>query len=431
MIAQSPFMVVAAIEPSRESSLRQLLDSMTYMPGMADADNILFPFGRFRQLHYARFVIMSDLTAQDIKVYGVTPVDYPLYLAFFGDCDGSSCAFLAEAAGYAEAGLRQIFAHCVDFNEQSDVYTWMRAHDLPVATFYVNWLGRTVVQIHEENALQRTLSAKLRDSGFTGLSAQLQWRQLKSFTQQQVDNGQLALTPLAGTSLWQKVWNFLVFIQQAILPTILLLIFLLFSPFLLWRLRSLEKSDPEVCPRVDNAFLLPLKRQEDHDVTNQYTAFGTVKPGLFRRWLLSSLLITANFATRYLFNRGHLARVQTIHFARWVFVDHKSRLIFASNYDGSHEAYMDDFINKVAWGLNLIFSNGIGWPRTDWLVLRGAWTEQKFKYFQRRHQLPTQVWYKAYPGLTLYDINRNQQIRQGIERETMGEVEALAWLRLL
>ena len=31
---------------------------------------------------------------------------------------------------------------------------------------------------------------------------------------------------------------------------------------------------------------------------------------------------------------------------------------------------MDDFINKVALGLNLVFSNGIGWPRTRFLVLR-------------------------------------------------------------
>jgi hypothetical protein len=35
-------------------------------------------------------------------------------------------------------------------------------------------------------------------------------------------------------------------------------------------------------------------------------------------------------------------------------------MLFASNYDGSLESYMDDFINKVAWGLNLVFSNGVG-----------------------------------------------------------------------
>ena len=64
--------------------------------------------------------------------------------------------------------------------------------------------------------------------------------------------------------------------------------------------------------------------------------------------------------------------MQTIHFARWVFLDDKTRVLFASNYDGSHQSYMDDFINKVGWGLNLVFSNGVGWPRTDWLIAAAA-----------------------------------------------------------
>ena len=38
---------------------------------------------------------------------------------------------------------------------------------------------------------------------------------------------------------------------------------------------------------------------------------------------------------------------------------------------------MDDFINKVGWGLNLMFSNGFGWPRTDWLIKGGARHEQR------------------------------------------------------
>jgi hypothetical protein len=39
-----------------------------------------------------------------------------------------------------------------------------------------------------------------------------------------------------------------------------------------------------------------------------------------------------------------------------VFLDNKRRALFASNYDGSDEAYMDDFVNKVFFGLNLAFS---------------------------------------------------------------------------
>ena len=50
--------------------------------------------------------------------------------------------------------------------------------------------------------------------------------------------------------------------------------------------------------------------------------------------------------------------------------------MFASSYDGSLESYMDDFIDKVAWGLNAAFSNGVGYPKTNWLVADGATDEQ-------------------------------------------------------
>ena len=90
-------------------------------------------------------------------------------------------------------------------------------------------------------------------------------------------------------------------------------------------------------------------------------------------------------------------------------------MVFFSNYDGSVESYMDDFINKTGFGLNIVFSNGIGYPRTNWLVLDGCQDEQKYKDFLRRHTLPTQVWYKAYPGLTAIDLERNSRIRQGLE----------------
>jgi hypothetical protein len=177
--------------------------------------------------------------------------------------------------------------------------------------------------------------------------------------------------------------------------------------------------------------LQELRELEDRDVSNQFSALGSVKPGLFRRWLLIFVLLLTDYACRHVFNRGHLGRVQTIHFARWVFIDARRRMVFASNYDGGHEAYMDDFVNKVAWGLNLTFSHGVGWPRTAWLIKEGARHEKEFKYFQRRHQIPSQVWYKAYLGLTLTDLVRNQRIRAGLESTSMTDAQALAWLRLL
>jgi hypothetical protein len=205
---------------------------------------------------------------------------------------------------------------------------------------------------------------------------------------------------------------------------------LLYLPVFIVQLRSREKTDPVIAPRVSASYEEQLSRLEDFDVANQFTAMGSVKPGLFRRWTLVFLLWALNWTTRHIYIRGQLARVGTIHFARWVFIDGRRRLLFASNYDGALETYMDDFINKVGWGLNLVFSNGVGYPSSRWLVLDGAKDEQKFKYFLRRHELPTEVWYKAYPGLTAFDLKRNTLIRQGIERPSLPESDLWRWVAL-
>ena len=157
----------------------------------------------------------------------------------------------------------------------------------------------------------------------------------------------------------------------------------------------------------------------------------SVKPGRFRLWTLVALFRVLDYSTRHIYTRGRLARVGTIHFARWVFLDDKRRLLFASNYDGSVDSYMDDFINKVAFGVNMVFSNGIGYPRTSFLLFGGASYEMDYKRYLRRHQLPTQVWYNAYPGLATSDLAANTQIREGLERPAMTEAEAREWLALI
>jgi hypothetical protein len=112
-------------------------------------------------------------------------------------------------------------------------------------------------------------------------------------------------------------------------------------------------------------------------------------------------------------------------------LDGGTRMFFASNYDGSRESYNDDFINKVAFGLNVTFSNGVSYPHTEWLLLKGANNEQAFKYVLLRHQLPTDVWYNAHAGLTAHDRERNSRIRKGLEKSSLSEREAGEWVALL
>jgi hypothetical protein len=434
MTPQSSFMVVAPLDVKRKDELRSLLATMNRAPGMANPDNELIPFGRFPDLHFARIVVLEDQTLDDITTaYGLARQTYPTYLTFLADFDGDADRFRGEMAAVAGNGLQQIFSYCVDFTPGSDLARWMEQHEHPPATMYNNWVGRSMRQIREEKSLSEALQNHIFTNGsqFQNSSPEEVRRAAREFVKQEVGSQRLKLTPLEKAPLTWRLKNLLHLIFVPVVLLIFSPLILLYLPIFFIQLRRREKSDPEIAPRPPADYVERLARLEDHDVTNQFTAMGSLKPGLFRRWTLAALLWLVQYTTRHIYTRGHLARVPSIHFARWVFIDNKNRLVFCSNYDGSLESYMDDFINKVAFGLNVVFSNGIGYPRTNWLFFQGAKDEQKFKYFIRRHELPTEVWYNGHSGLTNFDLLRNARIRSGLEQQSMTNAEAGQWLELL
>jgi hypothetical protein len=87
---------------------------------------------------------------------------------------------------------------------------------------------------------------------------------------------------------------------------------------------------------------------------------------------------------------------------------------------------MDDFIDKVAFGLNAVFSNGVGYPKTNWLVFDGAKDELAFKALLRARQVDTPIWYSAYANLTALNVANNAAIRAGLAHG-MSPAEAAAW----
>jgi hypothetical protein len=433
MMPQSNVLVIASLRTEREAELRELLDSMNEEPGRVNPANALVPFAEFPQLHVARFVILADQTVGDMKTaYGIAAPDYPLSLAFLADFDGSADAFRADLARRAKAGLERIFSCCRDFAPGADIAQWMKAREAAPATMYVNWRGRTVWQVREENALRLALESHLQAKAatFADKHPRETHAALREFLQVELRDGRLKLTPPPRTPFGWWLRNFIHLVGVPLLLLLLSPLLLIYLPVFIYQLRSREKSDPEIAPRPQASAVEQLARIEDRDVTNQFTAMGSVKPGLFRRGTLAFFLWALDWTARHIYIRGQLARVGGVCFVRWVFINNRRRLLFASNYDGSLETYMDDFINKVGWGLNLVFSNGVGYPTSRWLVLDGSKDEQKFKYFLRRHQLPTNVWYKAYPGLTAVDLKRNTLIREGIEKAELSQAELAQWVAL-
>jgi len=434
MTPQSSLMILAPIDRRREAELRALLASMNDGPGRVKPRNALIPFARYDALHFARILILDDQTLGDGALYGLPPFDPPLCVVLIFEIDGEEDAFLAELVRGSEQGLRAIFACCADFTPGADLLAWMRAHLRPASAVYVNTLGRTIARIREDAALYDALEAYLDANAAApaGRSAAAVHLALRGFVEGEKAAGRLRLSPERPTP---PDWELRNLVDLVLVPLLLLIFWFplaVAAIVLLVRIRMLELSDPEYCPRPDPRHVELLTSLEDHDVTNQFSAMGTLKPGFTRRAVCLGILFLLNYTQRQIYTRGRLARVRTIHFARWTFVDdeHK-RLLFTSNYDGSLDSYMDDFINKVAFGLNVVFSNGIGYPSARWLVLDGAKDEQPYKNYIRRHQLATEVWYNGHQGLGANDLQRNELVRAGIETASMTEEQAREWLSLL
>lgn len=433
MTPQASFMILAPVKPGRETELRALLDSMNHAPGRVNPHNALIPFAQFDTLHVARLLILDDQTTEDVRAHGLEPETYPRHLAFLGDMDGDEASMLRELAERAPEGLRRLFACCEDFEPGADLVGWMRRRRSPSIANYVNTRGRTVRQVREEAALRDAVEGYLADhaAALRGLGPREIHGKLRSFVNGEIAAGRLALSGESPTPIGWRIANTLHLVGMPLLLLLALPFLLLVAPLYLLRLRQLERTDPEIAPTVAQQYTENLSRLEDHDVSNQFSAMGSLKPGLVRLLTTVGVLSVVDYGARHLVRQGRLGRIRTIHFARWVFIAGTRRMAFFSNYDGSVESYMDDFINKTGFGLNASFSNGIGYPRTSWLVLDGCADERKYKEYLRRHTLPTQVWHKAHPGLTAIDMERNTRIRRGLEASSLSEKEARAWVELL
>ena len=424
-----PYQRALTIDAPVRAGARAELESLLATMGNGVANGSVVDFGALSGLHFARMAVIPE------------DKGFAAHLILLTDFDVSAAKHLDELAD--QDGLDRLFAHCEGYPTATGVrddsetsltrvtkvtrLEYLRRHTVKEQATYVNTTGRTSSQIKQE--------AKLRDSIEEFLDAG-DWKgrdpgQVRRAVRQHVQGDpelawalEEAERPGRLARLREKLH--LIAIPLLLLPLLPLL--LLALPIFAVVLRIHERRDgtpPHV--KQEQGRILELAALEDHLVHNPFMAVGDVKPGKFRLLTLTAVLFGLNYTTRHIFNRGNLSGVKTIHFARWVFLDSKKRMFFASNYDGSMESYMDDFIDKVAWGLNLVFSNGVGYPKVRWLVFGGAKHELAFKDFLRVQQVPTHVWYSAYGDLTALNIAQNERIRAGLH----GDPDEREWVQSL
>lgn len=193
--------------------------------------------------------------------------------------------------------------------------------------------------------------------------------------------------------------------------------------------RKQEDSDPVSNRAPDLAELREMVARENaSDFAHNHMVSVTVrKPGLLRG-LTTRLAFWAVGRLNALNPRlGHLGEIGTIHFARWVTIPGTRDLVFFSNFGGSWESYLEDFITRAHAGLTAVWSNTAGFPRTRNLFQGGATDGERFKRYARQSMLHTPFWYSAYPALTTSNIRANARIRRGIAL-ARTEADAVDWL---
>ncbi|WP_315927079.1 cytochrome P450 [Mesorhizobium sp. SP-1A] len=208
-----------------------------------------------------------------------------------------------------------------------------------------------------------------------------------------------------------------------ILSTLALIVALL----LVW-LRRLETASTASMDSISLKRLEELQQREDRGMQNHMTAVSTIKPGIFRRLLLRFVFYIISIAATHIFRPGFLSSIGTIHFARWVCIRDTDTLVFFSNYGGSWESYLEDFITKASKGLTGVWGNTEGFPPPRFLFFYGARDGDRFKRWARTQQIPTRFWYSAYPHLSTTLIRKNALIRQGICSAKLSE--ARDWISL-
>jgi hypothetical protein len=388
------------------------------------------PLAAVSGLHFASLVVF--------ETSGFAPI-----LVFESNFDGLPADYLDHLLAVAAADVHAVFSCCRDYKvtsptDTSGIAEYLRAHAVRPAAYHIGNVGRSRLRVEQEAALFKTLGARVDarlDAGPVPASASAAFALVRREMEaaggfRWVDEAH------ARQTMWERAWPWIRLIG---IPAIALAIIAMFwrvsLPVLLIAagvvvalLRYKETHDrPLQQSEADPMRVQRLTELEDFVVQNHLASLTVVKPGVFRRVLLRSVLWAANLIARTS-THGSLSGIPSIHYAHWALIDRGRRLLFLSNYDGSWESYLGDFIDKASRGLTGVWSNTVGFPVTEFLLFKGAADGDAFKRFARSEQASTAVWYSAYPDLTVQQIDRQSTFREGLADKPVGDA-LKRWLK--
>jgi deferrochelatase/peroxidase EfeB len=201
------------------------------------------------------------------------------------------------------------------------------------------------------------------------------------------------------------------------------------AAFTYLRLRAQEKTDWCDPRQLSPELLAEMRKRENHGAQNHMVSVTVRKPGWVRWFTIRLIFSVIGLLARKVYRPGFLGGISTIHAARWITVPGTRNLVFFSNFGGSWESYLEDFITRAHDGLTGVWSNSIGFPRAKNLFQEGATDGERFKRYARHSMLPTRFWYSAYPDLVTDHVRCNAALRRGLASALTND-EAEQWLAL-
>jgi hypothetical protein len=389
--------VLAALHPGAEAPLRGVLrvigddiKGKRLAPGRAHVD-----FAGSRAIHFARFAILTD------PDHGPGRMRL-LYAAIY---DGELAAHLAELVSIT-SDMDAIWGGCEGYSGIDGFSAFIMQRTQPAAAYYIAFRDETAVSIRQAIIARRNLQAQ-QDSlalrlpairpGF-GEGLRRFWRALPLPW-----DGAQALARYGFKTVFQATKRITAGLDRY-------MIFRLFNAVTRNRLPALSSNFSSVATDTFAApaplaagdeipvavAAAPPGFREDVVSQNQLTLVTVIDPAKVGR-VRAAMAAIDSFAKR-LSPPGSLIGISTIHFVRWMLIDGGRRLMLVSDYDGSWESYIDEFAEMILSGLDAIWETSLGYPPD------GARDVPAFKRFLRNHQVPSEVFFSAYPEETVLNI---------------------------
>jgi hypothetical protein len=431
--------IVAAIRPGDEERLRGALRPLgDDIRGRRLADPSQPPridFSRMRGCHFARFAILDDPDrGPDCR-----------RLLYSSNYDGDLEDHIAELAA-ATPDIDAIWGCCEAYTNRARFGEFLRAQRVLPEAFYIAFRGQTVAQVRQMVALRRAADSVLAQGAGAAASA-------RSLEPPPGGARNPAPTAIAGRVVREAPGRGAAARVARALPIAIDVLRATvrcgFSNVVLgarritagldrytllrWFNRLTRNRAPSTEPIYSSADLdscaapvpivpgdefplaqhrLPPGFREDVVAQNQLTVVTVVRPGLENR--VRAVMSAIDSYARRLAPDGSLLGVSTIHFVRWVLLDDGRRLMMLSDYDGAWEAYIDEFAEMILSGLDAIWDTSFGYPP------QGARDLPAFKQFLRNHQVPSEVFYSAYPDETVLNIRNDRTFSASLDNPRAG-----------